>query len=158
MQEERKDERIYKTHVFRVGAEWTGGRTWVNKAEGAADVPGGPPPVFGGEPGRWTPEDLMLASVNSCQVGTFISYCIRKRFEFVSLECTTEGELEHDGKGYKFTKMVVRPRVVVRSEGDVETAREYLEKAHETCFMSNSVIAEVEMEPEIVVAGQAQTE
>ena len=142
----------HKVLIFKSAAKWTGRRTWVNTSEDVPDVPGGPPVDFGGEPGRWTPEDLMVASVNSCTVSTFISLCLRNKFEFLSLESSIEGVLEHDGKGYKFSRMIVRPRVQVKSPDDIAKATEYLHKAHKSCYMGNSVTAEISIEPEVTVA------
>jgi len=152
MNDKPRPERKYLPHAFSTSVHWTGGRTWTVQCENAYDIDGGPPIDFGGVPDRWTPEDLMLASVNSCHVSTFISLSIRKGFEFVSLDSSIEGTLEHDGKGYVFTAMVIYPRIVVKSDADIEIARGYLERAHETCFMGNSVTAKVTMEPEIIVA------
>jgi organic hydroperoxide reductase OsmC/OhrA len=142
----------HKALVFKCAAKWTGGRTWVNTSEDVPDIPGGPPVDFGGEPGRWTPEDLMVASVNSCTVSTFITLCLRNNFKFLSLESSIEGVLEHDGKGYKFARMIIRPRVQVKLQADVATAIEYLHKAHKICFMGNSVTAQISLEPEVTVA------
>jgi organic hydroperoxide reductase OsmC/OhrA len=152
MNDKPKIEKKFVPHFFSSSAHWTGGRTWTIQNEIAPDVPGGPPIDFGGVPDRWTPEDLMLASVNTCHVSTFISLSIRKGFEFVSVDSSIEGALEHNGKGYVFTTMVIHPRVVVKSEADIATAKQYLERAHETCFMGNSVTAKLTMEPEIIVA------
>jgi organic hydroperoxide reductase OsmC/OhrA len=142
----------YKPHSFSSNVRWTGSRTWVAGGETSPEIPGGPPPVFGGAPGRWSPEEFMLASVNCCHLSSFISYSMRKGFEFVSFESSIEGTLEHNGTSYSFTRMVVRPKITVKSEADVETARQYLERAHQICFMRNSVCADVVMEPEITVA------
>jgi len=94
----------------------------------------------------------MLASVNSCHLATFLSYSKRKGFEFVSYSSSIEGVLEYTENGYSFTRMIVRPKVVVKTKEDIEKAKEYLERAHELCFMSNSVKSEVTLEPEIEVA------
>jgi organic hydroperoxide reductase OsmC/OhrA len=145
-------DKLYKTHIFSSSAKWTGNRTWTFNACDAPEMIGGPPPIFGGECGRWTPEDLLIAAVNTCHVSTFISMSLRKCFEFISLESTIEGSLEHNGAGYVFSKMVIRPKVVVKTEADIEMARDLLERAHKSCFMGNSVTASLTMEPEITVA------
>jgi organic hydroperoxide reductase OsmC/OhrA len=152
MNDKPKTERKYHPHFFKNSAHWTGGQTWTIDSEIAPTIPGGPPIDFGGALDRWTPEDLMLASVNTCHISTFIFLAMRKGFEFVSMESSIEGSLENEGKGYIYTTMTLRPKVVVKSEADIETARAYLEKAHEACFMGNSVTAKLIMEPEITVA------
>ena len=151
MNDKPPDRKIHKPHSFNSSLRWTGSRTWLFKGAATDEVPGGPPPVFGGIEGQWSPEELMLASVNSCTVSTFISYSLRKNFEFLSLESSIEGTLEFDGKGYVFTRMVVRPKVSVKTEADIQTAIDYLHKAHEACFMGNSVKAIITIEPEVTV-------
>jgi len=150
MSEKPATEKKYKSHVFRTSARWTGERTWEMAGQADQAIAGGPPKQLGGEGDGWSPEDLLLASVNSCHLATFLGYCRRKGLEFISYESEIEGLLEHNGTTFVFTKITVRPRVVVKSEEDIETARQYLHRAHELCYMSNSVKAEVVVEPEVV--------
>ncbi len=152
MTEQVKQKREYKSFTFKCSTEWTGKRTWVARTGSAPAIEGGSPPEFKGEEGRWSSEHLLLASVNSCHIASFISYSSRKGFEFASLESEIEGLLERDGTTYRYTKMIIRPRITVKSGEDVETARQYMHRAHELCFMSSSVNAEVIVEPEIIVA------
>jgi organic hydroperoxide reductase OsmC/OhrA len=42
------------------------------------------PVEFGGKKGVWTPEDLLVASVNSCLLTTFSYYAKKRGFDFVS--------------------------------------------------------------------------
>lgn len=144
-------ERKYKSHTFKVATKWRGGKTWEINTGEADMIRGGSPSVFGGEPGRWTPEELMLASIDACHQASFISLCARKDFEFVSYESENEGQLEHDGEMFRFTKMTIRPRIGVKSEDDIERAKELIHKAHKGCFMSNSVNSDVTIEEEVIV-------
>jgi len=144
-------EKTHKSHSFTTTLEWTGERTWTARTPLCPEIPGGPPVVFGGSDDRWSPEALMLASVNTCHLSSFTGYAKRKGFEFVSYTSEIEGLLEFVDTTFRFTKMVIRPRLVVKSESDIETAKQYLSRAHELCFMGHSVIAEVTMEPEVVV-------
>lgn len=150
MDDKPKTEKRYKTHRFTTRTKWLGGRKWNIFNESGFEAPGGPPPVFNGEAERWSPEDLLLASVNSCHLASFVSYCMHKNFEFLAYESTIEGILEHDGQSYRFTKMIIRPHVTVKSEEDIDTVRQYLQRAHEMCFMGRSVNAEILLEPEII--------
>jgi peroxiredoxin-like protein len=151
MTEKPATERKYKSHVFRTSARRTGERTWEMSGQADQAIPGGPPRQFGGDGAGWSPEELLLASVSSCHLSTFLAYSRRKGLEFVSYESEIEGLLEHTGKTFAFTKITVRPKVVVKSPEDVETARQYLHRAEELCYMSNSVKAEVVVEPEVIV-------
>jgi organic hydroperoxide reductase OsmC/OhrA len=101
---------------------------------------------------KWSPEDLLLASVNTCQLASFLSLARLKKFEIASYTSEAEGLIEHDGTGYRYTKIILKPRVGVKSEQDIETARGFIEKAHHGCWMGRSVKAEVIVEAEIFVA------
>lgn len=150
MNDKPKPVRKYKTHTFTSGLEWAGEKSWKVTADSCHEIKGGPPPQFGGVPENWSPEDLMLSSVNSCHLASFLGYSKRKGFEFVSYSSEIEGILEYDDGTFRFTKMIIRPRVVVKTEEDIETAHQYINRAHELCFMGHSVNADVTVEPDIV--------
>jgi len=141
----------YKSHRFHCGLKWTGEKSWDVLGESKPVVKGGPPAAFGGSGEEWSPEELFLASINTCHLSSFVAYSTRKGFEYVSYESGIEGLLEHDGTGFRYTKVVIRPKLVVKSEEDIETGVQYIKRAHTICFISNSVNAEVIVEPEITV-------
>ena len=57
-------------HVFKTTLEWKGGEHMVSHCEGRPDLELSSPPAFGGEAGRWTPEDLLCSAVESCVILT----------------------------------------------------------------------------------------
>lgn len=146
------EKRKYKTHTFKGGLSWTGGRTWDFSGDNTPPFHGAPPERFRGEAGKLTPEDLMLASVNTCMIATFTSVAARENFEPVSYESEIEGILEHtEDAGFIFTKIFIRVKMAVNSEEDKAIALACLDRAHLGCWMSNSLKAEVTIEPEIVI-------
>ncbi|MFH1514119.1 MAG: OsmC family protein [bacterium] len=145
----------YKTHTFTGKLNWTGGRTWDFSGETTPNIPGAPPKKFRGEDGKLTPEDLMLASVNTCMLSTFTSHMATEGFEILSYESDIEGILEHtDEHGFIFTKMILKIRIEVESEDVKLLALDTLNKAHDGCWMSNSILAECIIEPEITMHSQ----
>jgi len=151
MTEDQNNPKQYKPRSFRNSLKWEGGRRWLITGESGVTTNGGPPPSLGRLEDHFSPEDLMLASVNSCNLAAFIGFCRRKRFEFISYECSIEGVLEFNGETFEFTRMILRPKIEINSEEDISLVRQYIRRAHELCFMSNSVKAEVIVEPEITV-------
>ncbi len=144
--------RKYKTHTFKGALSWTGGRTWDFSCDNTPTFHGAPPERFRGEAGKLSPEDLMLASVNTCMISTFTSVAARENFEPVSYESEIEGILEHtDDAGFIYTKIIIRVKMVVNSEEEKAIAVECLDKAHLWCWMSNSLKAETTIEHEIVI-------
>ncbi len=131
---------------------WDCGRCGCTSAEGKPDVKISSPPEFKGEPGYWTPEDMFVASVNACTLLTFIAYALREELAILGYESSAEGFLENAGGGYQFTEIVLRPRIVVKSEEDAELARTLLETAHMGCLVTRSVKTAVKVLPQLEVA------
>jgi organic hydroperoxide reductase OsmC/OhrA len=102
------------------------------------------PPEFNGYEGFATPEDLFIASVNTCFMLTFESMCKKLNVSFQSFECDCEGRLESiDGKEM-ITKIVLKPKVVGENKEKIEKA---LLLAKKYCLVANSIKSEVVLEP-----------
>lgn len=108
------------------------------------------PPEFKGHEGIWSPEDLFVAAANVCLMTTFLAMAERAALGFTAYVGDAEGTLELvDGK-FRFTKIVLRPRVTVKPGEDVGKARQILEKAEANCLISNSMACHVTLEPTIL--------
>lgn len=119
---------------------------------GKSEVKISSPPAFKGEAGIWTPEDLLVAAVNACTMTTFLGYAQHKNLPLVGYESDTEGLLEHVEGKYRFTKMVLRLHINLKSEDAIPQARQILEDAHKDCLITNSTTAEVELFPQFRVS------
>ena len=135
---------VYKTSIKMHG-----------KGEGTIESAGKPsmelstPVEFGGKGGVWTPEDLLVASVNACLMTTFSYYVVKKGLKIVSYESSAEGTVELVEMQYIFSEIILRPEVVVKSAEDIEMAKSLLEISKKNCFISNSLKSKVILEPEI---------
>lgn len=109
------------------------------------------PVEFGGMPGLWTPEDLLVASINSCLMTTFLYYAKRKRFKFESYESSAEGIIELVDMQYQFTEIIIKPKVIVRSKEDIEAAQNLLKISKNSCLISNSLKPKVILESEVEI-------
>jgi len=56
------------------------------------------------------------------------------------------------GKGH-FSKVILKPWVVIRDSAQIEQAKQLHAKAHEHCFIANSVNFPVRCEPSIETEG-----
>jgi organic hydroperoxide reductase OsmC/OhrA len=111
------------------------------------------PPEFKGLRGLITPEDLFVASENTCLLMTFISMAEKMRFEFHSYKCEAVGHLEKTDDGLVFTRIILRPRIEIGSKEDVKKAERALEIADRNCLIANSMKTKIIIEPEIVISG-----
>lgn len=139
-----------KSYRYTTSVRWTGEKKGMMDVAGKPSVEVATPPEFKGHEGIWSPEDLFVASVNSCIMTTFLAFADRAGLGYEKFESEAEGLLEFvDGK-FLFTKIVVRPRVALRSGEDKGKAKEILHKAERNCLVSNSIRTEVILEPTFV--------
>ena len=63
-----------KQFVYKNSLKWQRDKKGELSSSGKADIEIATPPEFKGHPGIWSPEDLFVASVNSCIMTTFLYY------------------------------------------------------------------------------------
>lgn len=130
---------------------WNGERHGVASVAGKPNVLFSSPAEFKGDPDRWSPEDMFVTAVNACLLMTFLAYSQREELELARYQSSAEGLLEFSNGKYRFTEVIVRPRLTLKTEEDAEIARMVLESAHRDCIITNSVAAFVRIEPKIGV-------
>ncbi|MBN9589075.1 MAG: osmotically inducible protein OsmC [Alphaproteobacteria bacterium 64-11] len=102
---------------------------------------------YRGDPAHADPEDLLVASLSSCHMLSFLAICAKKRLTVESYRDDAVGFLENDGGKYWVTRVILRPEVRFAVAPDAETLAHVHHKAHETCFIANSVKTDVRVEP-----------
>jgi peroxiredoxin-like protein len=136
-----------KSYRYTTSVRWTGERRVALTAAGKPPIEAGSPPEFKGHEGIWSPEDLFVASVSVCLMTTFLAFAERAGLVFEAYESEAEGLLEFVDDRFSVTKIVVRPRIALRTGEERAKAEEILHKAERNCFISNSVRTEVTLEP-----------
>lgn len=142
-----------KSFTYRTAAQWTSGRSGLVGAAGKPSLEVSSPPEFKGEAGRWTPEDLFVAAIDLCTMTTFVSFAQRVNLPLLSYRSEAEGVLEFMDDGFRFTRVVLRPAVVLADAAAVEPAAKAMRDAHQACLIGRSVSAEVVVEPRFEVSG-----
>lgn len=143
--------RKFKTFTYHTSVEWQSERQGYLRSEGKPDIDISSPPEFKGIPGVWTPEDLFVASIEICTMSTFLSFGGRKGIPLTSYKSTAEGVLENTDGKYRFTKVTVKPEIVVEKSWTKEQVEAVVHQAHDHCLIANSVTSEVIIEPTIVL-------
>ena len=121
-------------------------------ASGKPNIVVGSPPEFKGAPDIWAPEELLVGSVNTCMMLTFLTLAHAKGLTPVGYESEAEGLLENVEGKYRITEVTIRPRVSLKSKAELVRAREIMEGVEAQCFISNSIKSKVSLSPEFVVA------
>jgi len=140
-----------KSYSYRVSAHWTMHKRGIVEAESIPrTINFAAPPEFGGEPGLWTPEHLLLAAVTTCYTATFRAIAEFSKLEFSGLELNAEGEVAKQEGGFRFTRILLKPLLIIHDEKDHERAGRLLEKAERSCLVSRSLACTLVLEPKIV--------
>ena len=136
-----------KVYTYRTMVKWTEQRKGVTSSAGKPDVQVATPPEFKGHEGIWSPEDLFVASVNSCVMSTFLAVAERGGLAFSSYESAAEGRLELVEGKLQFSAITIKPTITLKSVADMAKAKELIEKAEANCLISNSMKTRVTLEP-----------
>jgi peroxiredoxin-like protein len=118
-------------------------------SEGLPELSTAPPPEFDGPGGAWSPETLLVAAAADCFALTFRAIARASKLDWVGLSCDVEGELDRVDRVMRFTKLTTSARLEVPSGTDEAKARRLLERAEQTCLVTNSLNVERHLEIEI---------
>ena len=143
-----------KKFIFKTSLKWEEGKKGNLDSPGKQPIEISTPPEFKGPEGYWSPEDLFLASINSCIMTTFIYFAEKDSLAFISYESETEGEVSFQEGRLTFSSVTIRPIVEVKNESDKEKAKQIIEKSEKYCLISSSVKSEITVSPEIKINNQ----
>src|SRR5262245_59775334 len=148
-------QKTYKSFRYRAKTTWTSARRATLSAAGRADISAGSPPEFKGEGDVWAPEELLVGSLNTCLLLTFLTLAQARGLRPAGYESEAEGLLENVEGTYRISEVTIRPKVALRTDADLEPARAVMEGVEAQCFISNSLKSKVNLIPEFVVAPAA---
>jgi organic hydroperoxide reductase OsmC/OhrA len=106
-------------------------------------------PGFNGDGRLPNPEQLLLAAVSSCQLLTFLAIAARSRVDVLAYEDHADAVMPNDEKPMRITRVTLRPRVTVAAGADLDRVRRMLERAHDTCFIANTLNATIAIDAHI---------
>ncbi|CAM3121441.1 OsmC family protein [Prescottella defluvii] len=149
-----------REHHYTLTVAWTGNRG-VGTADHRAydrehrvsapakpDLPGSSDPAFRGDPARWNPEELLVASLAQCHMLWFLSLAASAGIVVIGYTDRPVGTMAEEPSGAgQFTEVTLNPDVTVRDRNsrdvlgaDLLAQIESLhQKANEMCFIARSV-------------------
>ena len=107
-------------------------------------------PQYRGDGTKLNPEELFVASLASCQLLTYLALAPRAGVTVLAYEDAPVGTLGIVEKKMRMAEVLLRPRITIAAASDPEAARDLVSRAHDGCFVGNSVACPVRLEPEIV--------
>jgi organic hydroperoxide reductase OsmC/OhrA len=99
-------------------------------------------PAVGGDSEKADPEELFVAALSACHMLWFLDFARRERLRVISYEDHPEGTMD----GARFLEVALHPRVTFATGVSAEILDRLHQRAHEACFIANSVTCEVRVE------------
>jgi organic hydroperoxide reductase OsmC/OhrA len=95
--------------------------------------------AFKGDPDLYNPEDLLLSSLVSCHMMSYLYVCSQNGIEVLEYSDNSEATLEvnPDGSG-RFVEVRLYPKVKISNPDQIDLALELHQKANQLCFIANS--------------------
>lgn len=154
--------RPHKTHTYNIETRWTGNdgkgtdsytsyrRDHTIRSDGKPEIPGSSDPAFRGDPTRYNPEELMVASLSACHMLWYLHLCAVNQISVVGYRDAASGALREnaDGTG-EFVTVVLKPEVKLLDDNNSSRALALHGEAHRMCFIARSVKFPVEVAPRV---------
>ena len=148
-------------HQYKLKIKWTGNngsgtsgyreydRSHSILVEHKVEIHGSSDPAFLGDKSKHNPEELLVASIASCHMLWYLHLCAEAGIIIVDyIDNATGIMLETPDGGGRFTEVTLHPVVKVKEISMIEKANELHDRAHELCFIANSVNFPVRHEAE----------
>ena len=154
-----------KKHTYTVNVEWNGNlgtgtsgyseysRQHNITVNGKPVIVSSSDPAFNGDPTRYNPEELLVASLSSCHMLWYLHLCSDSNIVVLEYIDQAHGVMteQKDGSG-KFQQVTLSPVITILKESNRSPANELHKQAHSKCFIANSVNFPVQCQPTILVA------
>jgi len=145
-------------HNYKINIKWTGNkgegtltyrgytRDHIISVDGKPDVPGSSDKAFRGNPQRYNPEELLVASAASCHMLSYLHLCAVNKVVVVDYTDKATGKMleSPDGSG-RFEEIILYPAIVVSEESMIELHHE----ANKIFFIANSLNFPVKHSPTV---------
>ncbi|MEI6264472.1 MAG: OsmC family protein [Sphingobacteriia bacterium] len=141
-----------KTHQYSIGVQWTGNlgsgtsaytayeRSHLIVGTNKQSILASSDPAFRGDPLCYNPEELLVASLSSCHMLWYLHLCAEAGVIVVDYKDQAEGMMEEDPTiGGKFTSVTLHPTIAITDLSMIDKANELHHKAHQLCYIANSV-------------------
>lgn len=137
---------------FETTLRWTRGPLGLASSTGKPDITVSPPPEFGGEAGRWTPEDLLVSAVEICLMMTALNVAQRQKIEVKAYASKASGRMEKTPEGLRFTGVDVAVELTVADPALAEKAVKLMQIAEKYCPVSNGLKFPVHVTAQAIIA------
>jgi len=145
------------SHEYTTDLTWTGRTTGYDSYDRRHDVSIGSTNLtlsadaaFRGDSSLPNPEQLVVAAASSCQMLSFLAVAALGGVEVREYRDEAVGVMDDTVRPMRLTSISLRPRIVVAASTPDRVDR-LLAKAHEQCYIANSLTTPITLEPVIEV-------
>ena len=132
-------------HIYRVeGSTAQEGAVTLTSA-GLEALRSMPPAEFGGPGDLWSPETLLVGAIADCFLLSFRAIARAGGITWTSVRVSVDAKLDRVEGVTRFTHYTLNADLHVPSATDEEAAQKALYKAKKSCLISNSLLAEGEI-------------
>jgi organic hydroperoxide reductase OsmC/OhrA len=141
-----------KSHRYATTLTWTGNtglgtasyrgydRAHEIAAEGKPALLCSSDPSFRGDPARWNPEELLLASISACHQLWYLHLCAVNGVVVTAYRDEAAAVMVEDETGAgRFESATLRPHVTIAAGSDPAKAMALHHDANAQCFVANSL-------------------
>jgi organic hydroperoxide reductase OsmC/OhrA len=151
---------VPRIHEYNVAVNWTGAASGPTSSYAAYSreyeivIPGKPTligsadPAFRGDAAHHNPEELLVAALSTCHMLSYLALCALEKLSVTKYADNAAGMMTEEGGSGRFVSVSLTP-VVTIDDDRLELAMELHHRAHETCFIANSVNFMITMQPTV---------
>ena len=149
-----------KLHTYKATIKWTGNKgTGTNDyrqyershsvlIDGKPEILASSDAPFRGDVTKHNPEDFLMSALSSCHMLWYLHLCADAGVVVMDYTDNATGIMaEVPTGGGHFTEVMLNPVVTVTDSSMIDKANELHDKAHEKCFIANSVNFKVAHNP-----------
>lgn len=144
-------------HSYTLDLKWTGktenlsyDRTFTVTGKDKTPMSGSADPASRGDPKKWNPEELLLASLSSCHMLWYLYLCASAKITVTEYQDHPTGILNINPNGKSsFSEVTLNPKIVITDSNQIEQALALQKQAHDKCYIVNSVNFEVKLNPAV---------
>lgn len=139
-------------HHYKLTTQWTGNdgtgtanikkynRSHTVSIEGKPELFLTTDNAFVGDKSKLNPEDLLVSAISSCHMLSYLYVCSLEGIVVLEYIDEALGIMdESEQGGGKFREVTLNPKIRVADSSMIEKAVELHHKAHEICYIANSV-------------------
>lgn len=130
---------------YNTSLTWTGGEAADLKCEGKRTLAITPPPEFGGKRDCWSPEDMLVGTVESCMLLTTLHFVGKLKIGLSAYESRAVGRMKRTSDGLRFQSMEVEIHAILDTPEDEEKMNKAVEQAEAFCPVSAAVSCPIQV-------------